>query len=409
MIDNASNVNNSSLGSLKVVHFSTGHAGGAGLAARRLNAELNEIGISSSFFALGRKSYVPDKNEFVIERNILRRISSIFLLWAQQNFSQRILFSTLSSNAKSYRYFKSFQDSPGTILHFHNWTNLISESHLLKLCARRGNVVITAHDERIATGGCHYKFECTQISSGCTKCPLVKNALQKKIVASSRRRKDKSLQKNQNSPWIVSPSRWIEEEIKSAGIFWPDKMEFIPNTLGPKWNENGFKKEKKESGKKILIGIASMSTTSYVKAGDIVAKLLQSTELTNNGFEFLILNQIPDRDQKVRFWQEIDCLLALTRADNSPNVIWEALSLKIPVVSVNIGGIPEIGSANEIHLLSQAETALQFFQESSGAGAREFIQNANFSKDKEPQSIGEAHKNLYLKILSQDLIGENKF
>ena len=402
-------MNNSFVGNLRVVHFSTGHAGGAGLAARRLNAELNENGISSSFFALAQKSYVPDQNEFTIKRNILRRISSIFLLWVQQNFSKRVLFSTLSSNAESYRYFKSFQDTPGAILHFHNWTNLISENHLLKLCARGSNVVITAHDERIATGGCHYKFDCKQISSGCTKCPLVENAFQKRIIASSRRRKNNSIHKSQNSPWIVSPSRWIQEEIKSAGIFRPDKMEFIPNTLGPKWNESGFSKEKVKSGKKILIGIASMSTTSYVKAGDIVAQLLQSTELKNKGFEFLILNQIPDRDQNERFWKEIDCLLALTRADNSPNVIWEALSLKIPVISVKIGGIPEIGSTKEIHLLSQSEDVFQFFQEPNERGAREFIQNANFSKAKEIQSTGEAHKNLYLKILNQDLIGENKF
>jgi glycosyltransferase involved in cell wall biosynthesis len=394
---------------LKVVHFSTGHAGGAGLAARRLNEALNRNGVSSSFFALAQRSYVPNQNEFSIKRNVLRRISSILLLKLQQNFSQRILFSTFSSNARGYRFFKSFQDSPETILHFHNWANLISERNLLKLSALGINVVITAHDERIATGGCHYKFECKQISSGCASCPLVESALQKKLIASSRKRKDKSLAKNHHSPWIVSPSNWIQGEIKSSGIFRVDKMEIIPNTLGPKWNDNLFVERKVVTDRKVTIGIASMSTTSYVKAGDIVAELLDSEEIKNIGFEFLILNQIPQQDQFRKFWQEIACLLALTRADNSPNVIWEALSLRIPVISVNLGGIPEIGNANEIYLLPQAEDAPMFLKDLSDRGAKHFILNTNMANAKASQNSAEIHKNLYLKILSQDLSGENKF
>ncbi len=394
---------------LKVVHFSTGHAGGAGLAARRLNEALNRNGVSSSFFALAQSSYIPNQNEFSIKRNVLRRISSILLLKFQQKFSQRILFSTFSSNARSYRFFKSFQNSPETILHFHNWANLISERNLLKLSAQGVKVVITAHDERVATGGCHYKFECKQISSGCYNCPLVEKALHKKFIATSRKRKDKFLANIRHTPWIVSPSNWIQEEIRNSGIFRIDKMEIIPNALGPKWNDNFFVKTKVATEEKILIGIASMSTTSYVKAGDIVAEILNSEEIRNIGIEFLILNQIPQQDQFKNFWQEIDCLLALTRADNSPNVIWEALSLRIPVISVNLGGIPEIGSADEIYLLPQAEDAPKFLGDLSDQGAKHFILNTNMADAKASLNSAEIHKNLYLKILSQDLSGENKF
>jgi hypothetical protein len=168
-------------------------------------------------------------------------------------------------------------------------------------------------------------------------------------------------------------------------------------------------KRKVATGKKILIGIASMSTTSYVKAGDIVAELLNSEEIRNIGIEFLILNQIPQQDQFKKFWQEIDCLLALTRADNSPNVIWEALSLRIPVISVNLGGIPEIGSADEIYLLPHAEDAPKFLGDLSDQGAKHFILNTNMADAKASLNSAEIHKNLYLKILSQDLSGENKF
>ena len=392
----------------QVVHFSTGHAGGAGLAARRLNAELNMSGVDSSFFAIQRKSYVPNYNEFSIKRSITRKLVSIILLKLQENFSRQILFSTFSSNAKGYRYFKKFQNSPRTILHFHNWANLISERNLLRLCGDGVNIVITAHDERIATGGCHYKFDCEQISCGCTSCPLVSGELQRRLIRSSRRRKDKFLGENQISPWIISPSMWVQNEVRRAGIFHDNKLISIPNTLGPQWNRGQYVKNNVEGDKKVLIGIASMSTTSFVKAGDVVTKILNSQRIKENQIEFLVLNQIPDQDQFKKFWQEIDCLLALTRADNSPNVIWEALSLKIPVISVGLGGIPEIGCRDGIFLLAQAEDAPSFLEDSSDRGAKGFIRNAKFGKSNTAQNIGEIHKNLYLQILSQDLIGENK-
>ena len=42
------------------------------------------------------------------------------------------------------------------------------------------------------------------------------------------------------------------------------------------------------------------------------------------------------------FWAEIDYLLVLSRADNSPNVIHEAKSQGIPVISSIVGGISEL-------------------------------------------------------------------
>ena len=42
-----------------VIHLSTGHLGGAGLAARRLNSQLNAAGVDSRFYALGRSDFKP--------------------------------------------------------------------------------------------------------------------------------------------------------------------------------------------------------------------------------------------------------------------------------------------------------------------------------------------------------------
>ena len=62
--------------SWQVIHLSTGHAGGAGLAARRLNEALNESVITSKFMALAHRDYRPAENEFEIYRSLLRRVVS---------------------------------------------------------------------------------------------------------------------------------------------------------------------------------------------------------------------------------------------------------------------------------------------------------------------------------------------
>ena len=44
----------------------------------------------------------------------------------------------------------------------------------------------------------------------------------------------------------------------------------------------------------------------------------------------------------MKFWGDIDYLLVLSRADNSPNVIHEAKINGIPVIGANVGGISEL-------------------------------------------------------------------
>ena len=53
-----------------IIHLSTGHDGGAGLAARRLNGALVNAGCNSQFMALKNKGYVPQINENSLGRNL---------------------------------------------------------------------------------------------------------------------------------------------------------------------------------------------------------------------------------------------------------------------------------------------------------------------------------------------------
>ena len=84
--------------SWKVIHLSTGHEGGAGLAARRLNSALNAQGIQSKFGALENPKYVLGPNEFTISRKFRQRLVSGLLTRMQRLLSNKVLFSLISLN-----------------------------------------------------------------------------------------------------------------------------------------------------------------------------------------------------------------------------------------------------------------------------------------------------------------------
>lgn len=399
---------------LRVFHLSTGHEGGAGLAARRLNAGLNQLGVESTFLAISRASYKCKANETRLTRNLVQFVSSIVILRINKLFSKKILFSSLSSNAKSFSYFYKLGKSTNTILHFHNWTNLISEKNLLKLSKKGINVVLTTHDERAITGGCHYKFDCLEITVGCRKCPQVQYWWQKKLIKDAKNRKDSTLKEMLNKPVLIAPSRWILREIQKTKIYDPKRIFQIPNTLGPDWNNSKYQYKFDPTKKRYLVGIATMSLNSFVKAGDIISEIINSSQVNDNNFEFIFLKNINFEDSFHNFWSKIDVLLALSRADNSPNVIWEASSFGIPVISVNIGGIPEIISSGRIMLLNHPEEALHLFEKNGGHTVKEFlIESSKLESEQIPikphnfDSIV-SHLNLYLRVLKQDFIGENK-
>jgi glycosyltransferase involved in cell wall biosynthesis len=407
---------NRSLGdiTLSVFHLSTGHEGGAGLAARRLNAGLNQLGVQSTFLAISRSSYKCEANERRLTRNLFQFLTSTVVLRINKRFSKKILFSSLSSNAKSFHYFYKLGKSKNTILHFHNWANLISEKNLLRLSKKGINVVLTTHDERAITGGCHYKFDCLEIYMGCKACPQVQYWWQKKVIKNVKYRKDSTIKKMSNKPVLIAPSKWISREIQNTKIFDPKSIFQISNTLGPNWNNSKYHYDFDPTKKSYLIGIATMSLDSFVKAGDIISQITNSLHANKNNFEFIFLKNINFEESFHNFWSKIDALLALSRADNSPNVIWEASSFGIPVISVNIGGIPEIVSSGKIMLLNDPEEALHLFEKNGGHSVKEFLLKCSQLKNEQvpakPYNFDsiENHLNLYLRVLKQDFIGENK-
>ena len=313
------------------------------MAARRLNAALNEAGVKSSFYALENSDFELKAHEFAIKRTKFARILSGIVVRIQSKLSSKILFSVVSTRAISKKQILGLAQTKNTVFHIHNWYNLVSESQIYEISRSGFPVVVTLHDQRLLTGGCHYTFECNKFKSGCVACPIIRTGF-KWLPARVVRIKENQLTKTdqKNSLTFISPSQWMKAESakskSSSGI--PNV--FIPNVLGPAFNKPWISPAKTNDGK-LRIGIASMDPTSYVKGGDVVSTLKSMSRTGKGSFELIFLTDFASLAEGVKaFWSQIDVLLVTSRADNSPNVIHEAHHFNVPVIATQVGGISEL-------------------------------------------------------------------
>jgi glycosyltransferase involved in cell wall biosynthesis len=324
----------------QVVQLSTSTIGGAGIAARRLNQSLNEHGFESIFVSLRKKTEKVSTSEYLIVRSFLRRFVSVILSRIQAQVSTKVFFSVVSLSAVKWRVLSRFIVDTHTIIHIHNAYNLLGPKLLREFEKIENPVVITAHDQRLMTGGCHYSLDCKEFHRECGHCPELPTILNK-ITHFSLNELKASLGKSKNRITVIAPSKWMYRELLESYIAKSCNIVYIPNVPEQKdFAEFDEKPIRNHFGSKLIVGIASLDPSAYIKGGDIVRKLISKSD---DYFEFLLLKDVTTREESdSKFWEKIDVLLVPSRADNSPNVIHEAKSRGIPIIASAVGGIPEL-------------------------------------------------------------------
>ena len=324
---------------MRVIHFSTGHLGGAGLAARRLNQGLLDRGIDSTFFAIENKTFPISEHEMPLTRSITNSIIGKFVTFLNLKIGKKVFFSLFNRNILTNNFLIRYKSS-NTILHFHNFYNLTDQQTISELVKKGYNVVVTLHDQRLLTGGCHYAFECRGFESTCSNCPQVASPL--KHLVTKNMRNTRVLANEMAGLYLIAPSKWMKEQALRAHLVPSSQVRFIPNTLGSIFSSKSETYKKTGSPEIFKLGIASMDLNSYIKGGDIVKRLVAEVAESQLPIEFVRMKDFESDTGVEKFWESIDCLLVLSRADNSPNVIHEAKNFGIPVVGSTLGGITEL-------------------------------------------------------------------
>lgn len=320
---------------MKIIHLSTSFEGGAGIAATKLNDELVKRGIDSKIIYLSKKENKSGLNRIFYARSLLQKIRSFCITKFNLFFSEISFFSLFSMTSIKAKNKFIFQNSSDTIIHVHNFYNLISVPEICRLSKLGYRIVITMHDQRLMTGGCHSTYKCSNFKIKCDPCPHLPT-LVNKIPGQNFKRQSK-LELDRSNVILIAPSFWILQLAKVSPLTAGFEIAHIPNLVYSRKDTSH-----RSIGNNLRLGLASADRESKLKGALIIQELLEYQEKSKNSFfEFIYLNDF-QASLKSNFWESIDILFVPSLHDNSPNVIHEGKSFGIPIIASRVGGIAEI-------------------------------------------------------------------
>lgn len=316
-----------------------------------MHRSLVAAGVNSHFLTLESRDFQPREGEYVIERGPLKKFLSKSTALLSNKLFQSTYFTLLTSSVITSSKLSRLGFHNDVVLHLHNTFNLVSTRQLSRLLENGYRMIVTLHDQRFFTGGCHYSLKCDGFTLECKKCPLLPNVSLNFLIRKNHKSMADLIARYNSQILFLAPSKWIFMEAKRSSILRYSKIHFQPNLhtefeLEFDQISNSLGKPGHDRGD-FVVGVASMDSLSPLKGSDLVLRVMDTLGTGRHHFQIKQLSQCPQTiEGRIRFWSEIDCLLVLSRGDNSPNVIHEAKIAGVPVIGTNVGGIPELLNQN---------------------------------------------------------------
>ena len=349
---------------VSVLHLSTTSEGGAGLAALRLIDAQNRFGLDANFF------YRATDRNYIHDNAVPNFISKID---ATQNnlctLTNKVLsrkeFKPMSFIAGSSIDFKLLNKQRFDVLHIHNWYNFLSISDLTLLC-KKFPTVMTLHDQRIMTGGCHYSIDCNNYLISCVRCPAMK--IGKTIIPNVKKQIDTFLYES-NKLVLISPSLWLADLFngsrKEQAV---NSIRVIPNVMDSSLYKSSYSRRldrdkfnlvfaatniaSKTKGLHLLLGaLEKISSFKYpinlhiVGAGEYHIPKISGVSI--------IRHPILKSHELYELLSRSDLCVVPSISDNSPSIVTEAQMLGTPVLATQTGGIGELIEHGKTGFLSQ--------------------------------------------------------
>lgn len=245
------------------------------------------------------------------------------------------------------------------VVHLHNFYNLVSSRDIAQVSdLLEKPVLLTLHDERLLTGGCHYSLGCGSFAGTCSACPQV-SAPARPFVRMNRTHMSSSLT---HLPHLICPSNWMLQQVDK--VFPESRVgrSIIPNCVPT----DVFKPDLRPAARSRL-GLAPESLVVALqtpKGRDIQAAFLTALESflpprirrktillacggglislpDSSEMHCINLGQIYGESELALFWAAADVAVTLTHMDNFPNAVLESLASGVPMVVPSVGGSAE--------------------------------------------------------------------
>ena len=341
--------------------------GGAAQATYSIYKCLNKINKNVNFFV--QKKILKDKSVKTYSKitfNLFIRKVVNFLMYnlrrANKDRSYNFINSDILKIAKVNNY---------DVVNIH-WfgAETLSINDLAKI---KSKVILTLHDMWAFCGSEHYVDElpAEYFFSG-------KKGLVQKI--------DHIIWQRKFLLWkikfpIIVPSNWLYSKLKKSRLMynWPVKV--IPNPVDQKIfrKRNGLNNNKNGlNNNKTILKILFVSAGKLFdkrKGFDLLIEALQFLKIpfalyvvgkksklseTKCNFNIEYLGYIKNKNSLSKIYNRMNILALPSRIDNLPNVGLEAHSCGLPIVSFNVGGIPDIITHKKTGYLAKAYDVKDF-------------------------------------------------
>ena len=397
------------------MHLTTSFTNGAGKAARRINASINEVGGTSSLITTGRIDGPLSPNESketpgIVHRNLTKSITVLQNIIIKNSEFPMTPISIQSLDLRHFDFAKY------NVVNLHATYNLLSIKSLKILANSAQNLVITLHDERAYTGGCHNALDCENFLSNCGDCPLA-TKFGRIIVSKSFQYEQDALASSANRISIVAPSEWIFQKATRSIKLKDYAISKIPNPIPEKiYRLDGESVNIFRTQSKFTIGFVAADLGSPFKG---FRNLIQAIDLMGSQergkYRLLLVgkmksSQIPrdievlhketsDDCEVAELLRAIDLLVVPSQRDNSPSVISEALMCGTKVIGSDRGGIPEMleHDENSIFQVESPYSLLEKIRLNTKQPDKKVI--SNLAHEKYSSSVvGKSYLNLYNKL-----------
>jgi glycosyltransferase involved in cell wall biosynthesis len=198
---------------------------------------------------------------------------------------------------------------------------------------------------------------CLNFASNCQLCPQVRRIFEP-IVQNSALKLREVVNRYRDQIVLVSPSHWLAEIAKS--VFPNVRVQHLFNCVDVDFSFEEFvRKNHKPLKNGIKIGFSSVDLNNSYKGLNVLLEALRflptnklekyelalfgtgSVENLPSNLRIRQFGLIEGRELQKEFLN-LDALVVPSVQDNSPNVVIEAISLGIPVIGSDAGGIPEL-------------------------------------------------------------------
>jgi glycosyltransferase involved in cell wall biosynthesis len=287
-------------------------------------------------------------------------------------------------------------------------------------------IVWTLHDMQSFTGHCAHSFDSEGWVTGCDNCPHLQTEPALVVDTSAQLWKDKKLIYDHSYLWIVTPSQWLKNKAEKS-ILQNHPIELIYNGIDTTIFRPYSKKEMRSSlgipDDMFVIGsVAHGGISNHWKGGQFTQSVLNALWPKYNNCIFLNIGgtlpsdkrffntgHIEDENILAHYYSCLDIFLYTPLADNCPLTILEALACGIPIVTFDVGGIPElVRNASEgfvianqnLHDMTQAVESLM----NDSIVRKKFTENARERAVTvfDHKLISSNYENLYFKVLEQN-------